>query len=158
MTRGSCIVGQWFASIPAQTSSLQSPRIAWWRYSAFTFPINASIRCRCHTLFASAIGNGKFHQRCDCKQPEHYCKAQCDASEACKGWAGPIQNNVSNYWGCQFATTDNWCPRLSNGSRACALLDLDVVGDLSRIAKTRSPGYLGCHVKLSRMPNLHNYK
>ena len=105
-----------------------------------------------------AIGNGKFHQRCDCKQPEHYCKAQCDASEACKGWAGPIQNNVSNYWGCQFATTDDWCPRLSNGSRACALLDLDVVGDLSRIAKTRSPGYLGCHVKLSRMPNLYNYE
>ena len=103
-----------------------------------------------------AIGDGRFHQRCDCKKDVGYCKEQCDASEACKGYAGPIQNNVSNYWGCQFATTDDYCPKYANGTSICALLDLGVVGDLSRISKTRSPGYLGCKIKLSRRTHQNN--
>ena len=75
-----------------------------------------------------------------------FCKTQCDASAGCKGYVGPVYNEVSESNGCQFATTENECPM------NCSLLDRGVgVNDLlSRGDKAISTGYPGCFIKLKR--------
>ena len=92
------------------------------------------------------IEGGKFHQRCACKAHESYCKTYCDASEDCKGYVGPVYNEVAEYNGCQFATTGKQCPQ------NCSLLDegVGVKQILSRGDKARSKGYPGCYIKLKR--------
>ena len=92
------------------------------------------------------IKGGMFHQRCACQQHDSFCKTQCDASTGCKGYVGPVYNEVSESNGCQFATTENECPM------NCSLLDKGVgVNDLlSRGDKAISTGYPGCYIKLAR--------
>ena len=92
------------------------------------------------------IKGGRFHQRCACRAHESYCKIYCDASAECKGYVGPVYNEVAEYNGCQVATTANECPQ------NCSLLDKGVGMNnvLSRIDKARSTGYPGCYIKQKR--------
>ena len=94
-----------------------------------------------------AVKGGIFHQRCVCKAHVTFCKKQCDANPSCKGYVGPVFNEVTGTNGCQFATITAKCP----GN--CSLLDEGVGVDtmLTREEQTPSDGYPGCFMKKTRM-------
>lgn len=94
-----------------------------------------------------AVHGGKFHQRCVCDQDVKFCEQQCDASPYCKGYVGPVYNDVTETNGCQFATMIDECP-LKN----CSLVNRGVGVDemLTREEKAGVDGYPGCYIKMTR--------
>ena len=90
---------------------------------------------------------GKFHQRCVCDQDVKFCEQQCDASPYCKGYVGPVFNEVTETNGCQFATMIEECP-----PKNCSLLNRGVGVDemLTRAEKAGVKGYPGCYIKKTR--------
>ena len=97
-----------------------------------------------------AVSGGRFHQRCVCNQPVHFCQQQCDTNMLCKGYVGPVFNEVTKKSGCQFALIKAECPQDKN----CSLLNEGVGVDemLTRGEKTgeKADGYLGCYIKKTR--------
>ena len=93
-----------------------------------------------------AVHGGKFHQRCVCNMDVKFCEDQCDASKFCKGYVGPVINEVTETSGCQLATVTDECPE------NCSLVDRGNGVDemLTRAEKAGVDGYPGCHIKRTR--------